>query len=246
MGEHRHAIIIGGQRCGSTLLVRLLANHPDIRLAQPEWPEPKFFLTSGDHDEYHRLHFPEEAPLLLEKSTTYLERPDSERRMREIPGGVRPIVILRDPVERAISNWKFSTENGLEDLPARDAFFETSEMRPYPETMSTSPFHYLRRSRYSTLLAPWIESSGSEEISILLFESLIADPENVVMSLQAGLRLDLHKPARVNRVNASERVETVGEDVLARLRETLRHEAEAIARFVPEVEMLWPTLAGSR
>ena len=77
VGEHRHAVIIGGQRCGSTLLAHLLADHPDIRLAQPERPEPKFFLRSGDHDEYHRLHFPIEAPLLLEKSTTYLERPES-------------------------------------------------------------------------------------------------------------------------------------------------------------------------
>jgi len=246
MGEHRHAVVIGGQRCGSTLLARLLADHPDVGLAQPEWPEPKFFLTSGNHDEYHRQHFHEDAYLLLEKSTTYLERPDSERRMRGIPGGVRPIVILRDPVERAISNWQFSTENGLEDLPARIAFSEKSEMRQYPETMSTSPFHYLRRSKYSTLLRPWIESTGTDGMSILLFESLIADPENVVMGLQAELRLDLHKPASMDRVNASEHMEDVGEDVMAHLRETLRHEAEAIARFVPEVEMLWPTLAETR
>ena len=83
-------------------------------------------------------------------------------------------------------------------------------------------------------------------MSILLFESLIDDPEHVVMGLQAELRLDLHKPARIDRVNTSESVEPVGEDVLARLRATLRHEAEAIARFVPEVEMLWPTLAQTR
>ena len=243
VGEHRHAVIIGGQRCGSTLLAHLLADHPDIRLAQPERPEPKFFLRSGDHDEYHRLHFPIEAPLLLEKSTTYLERPDSALRMREFREGVRPIVILRDPVERAISNWMFSRQNGLEDLPAPIAFSKESEMRPYPDSMSTSPFHYLRRSNYSTLLRPWIESMSIEGISLLLFESLIADPEKVVMALQAEFGLKAHKPASIGRVNPSDPTEAVGQDLIARLRGMVRPEAEAIARFLPEAALLWPTLA---
>jgi len=242
MVEHRHAAIIGGQRCGSTLLARLLAHHPSVQFAQPERPEPKFFLWSSDHDEYHRLHFSEVAGLLLEKSTTYLERPDSERRMREIPGGVRPIVILRDPVERAISNWKFSRENGLEDLPAHLAFSEKSELRPFPNAMSSSPFHYVRRSMYSTLLEPWIQSRGADGMSFLLFESLTAEPEEAITRLQAELELEIHRPASIERVNASNRVETIEDDVLAWLQERLRPEAEGVVKFIPGVEKIWPTL----
>jgi hypothetical protein len=243
MLEHRHAVIIGGQRCGSTLLARLLAHHPSVELARPERPEPKFFLRSSDHDEYHRLHFPEDAHLLLEKSTTYLERPDSERRMREIPGGVRPIVILRDPVARAISNWRFSRESGLEDLPADLALSEAGELRPFPETMSTSPYHYLRRSKYSALLEPWIQSNGGDEMSFLVFESLIAEPENEMRRLQTELRLELRSPPGLGPVNESREVETIEDDVLAALREKLRPEAEAMVKYLPEIEALWPTLA---
>jgi hypothetical protein len=243
MVEHRHAVIIGGQRCGSTLLARLLADHPSIELARPQRPEPKFFLRSSDHDEYHRLHFPEHAELLLEKSTTYLERPDSERRMREIPGGVWPIVILRDPVARAISNWRFSRESGLEDLPAVTAFSESSERRSFPETMSTSPYHYLRRSKYSALLEPWIQSKGADGMSFVVFESLIAEPEKEMLRLETELGLGLHSPTGLVTVNESRQVETVGNEVETALREKLRPEAEAMVKFLPEIEALWPTLA---
>jgi hypothetical protein len=243
MVEHRHAVIIGGQRCGSTLLAHLLAEHPSVELARPERPEPKFFLHSSDHDKYHRLHFSEHAHLLLEKSTTYLERPDSERRMSEIPGGVRPIVILRDPVARAISNWRFSRESGLEDLPAVIAFSEESERRPFPETMSTSPFHYLRRSKYSALLEPWIQSKGVDGMSFLVFESLIAEPEKALRRLQAELELEPYGSAGLVPVNESRQFEPIEDDLLAALREKLLPEAEAMVQLLPEIETLWPTLA---
>ena len=37
---------------------------PPTTISQPERPEPKFFLWSSDHDEYHRLHFSQVAGLL--------------------------------------------------------------------------------------------------------------------------------------------------------------------------------------
>ena len=63
------------------------------------------------------------------------------------------------------------------------------------------------------------------------------------MALQAELGLNAHKPASIGRVNPSDPTEAVGQDLIARLRVMLRPEAEAIARFIPEVALLWPTLA---
>jgi len=80
-------------------------------------------------------------------------------------------------------------------------------------------------------------------MSFLLFESLIADPEKVLTALQAELGLNVHKPANMGRVNVSAATDTIGPDLITRLRVTLRPEAEAIARFIPEAALLWPTLA---
>lgn len=243
MIDHRHAAVIGGQRCGSTLLGRILGLHSDIVVAQPERPEPKFFLSSSDHSEYHRRHFDGDAAVFLEKSTTYLERPDVEVRMRELPGGVWPIVILRDPVDRALSNWRFSTENGLETLPADQALTEGEEGRPFPSHLSTSPYHYLKRSRYESLVAPWLGARGSDGISFVLYEELIHSPRDVVAKLHRDLGLNFEAPTALPQVNATERAGEVGDDTLKRLRGMFRAEAEGVADLVPAAARLWPTLA---
>ena len=243
MIDHRHAAVIGGQRCGSTLLGRILGSHSDIVVAQPERPEPKFFLSSSDHAEYHRRHFDGDASVYLEKSTTYIERPDAEVRMREIPGGVWPIVILRDPVDRALSNWRFSTENGLETLPAEEALTERAGERPFPSDMSTSPYHYLKRSCYESLLAPWLEVRGRDGMSFVLYEELIASPVDVLAKLHEDLGLRFEAPSALPHVNATEQTDEVGDDPLKRLRGVFRAEAEGVADLVPAAAQLWPTLA---
>ena len=79
-------------------------------------------------------------------------------------------------------------------------------------------------------------------MSSLLFESLTAEPEETITRLQAELELEIHRPASIERVNASHQVETIEDDVSAWLHETLRPEAEGVVKFIPGVEKVWPTL----
>ena len=39
-----HFFIVGAQRCGTTYLYNLLDEHPEIEMAKPVKPEPKFFM----------------------------------------------------------------------------------------------------------------------------------------------------------------------------------------------------------
>lgn len=124
----RPLIIPGGQRCGSTWLARFLDSHPEINLARPYRPEPKVFLdpNAGAADWWRRCS-PQDtgddgsATWVAEKSTSYLERPEVIGRIWTELSDVEVVAVIRDPVERAISNWRFSTFNGLEDRPAEVA-----------------------------------------------------------------------------------------------------------------------------
>ena len=73
-------------------------------------------------------------------------------------GEAHVVVVLRDPVERAVSNWRFSTENGLETRPLEDgAAREPGRPAPWdPAVTSVSPFAYLERGRYVDYLEPWV------------------------------------------------------------------------------------------
>lgn len=157
----RHFFIIGCQRCGTTGLARWLDRHPDISIAQPLVPEPKFFLTDGsegtDPAQYRTLLFGDrsEAALLGEKSTSYIEVPPALMRLEHVFPEARIVCLVRDPIARAVSHARFSHQNGLEPLAVEDALWRDlrgEDPPSCPAGLSASPFNYLSRGRYDRYL----------------------------------------------------------------------------------------------
>lgn len=207
----RHVLVIGAQRCGSTYLSSALDAHPEITMARPARPEPKVFcdpaLAARGADWYRDTWFGHaDGELLLgEKSTSYLEDPDASARVADVLGETHVVAVLRDPVERAVSNWRFSTENGLETRSLEDALLADlgDEQAWDPAATSVSPYAYLRRGRYVDQLATW-SARFPATTHVLLLEELTADP-GVLDGLWRGLGVDPNRaPAPpATRVNDS-------------------------------------------
>ncbi|GAB3019405.1 sulfotransferase [Nocardioides flavus (ex Wang et al. 2016)] len=193
---HRHLLVVGAQRCGTTYLGRALDAHPDLTMARPTPPEPKVFcdaaLSARGADWYHRTWFAHarDEAVLGDKSTSYFEDPAAPGRAAAVLGEVDVVVLLRDPVERAVSHWRFSTANGLETRSLEEALLaDLRGDQPWdPRQSSVSPFAYLRRGRYAEQLGPWSTTFPSTT-HVLLLEELLADP-GVLSSLVAALGLD--------------------------------------------------------
>src|SRR5680860_943931 len=144
-----HFLVVGAQRCGTTYLHDLLAAHPDIAMARPARPEPKVFLRGEpvDADAYRAEYFghADDAHLLGEKSTSYLEVPGVPERVADALGAPRIVAQLRDPVARAVSNWRFSRDHGAEDRPLADALrADLAGPREWDRSVSSvSPYAYV-------------------------------------------------------------------------------------------------------
>lgn len=196
---HRHLLVVGAQRCGTTFLARSLGAHPDVAMATPSPPEPKVFCDAGlaarGAEWYHRTWFAHarDEVLLGDKSTSYLEDPAAPARAAEMLGEVEVVALLRDPVRRAVSHWRFSTANGLETRDLEEALLaDLSDDQPWdPQRSSVSPFAYLRRGRYAGQLEPW-RTTFPATTHVLLLEELLEDPD-VLPALAGDLGLD---PAR--------------------------------------------------
>jgi len=181
-----HLIIAGAQRCGTTTLRAWLDGFDQVRFASDAGGEPKWFLRGDAVDlgveAYHDRHWPELGAddlgalrWLGDKSTSYLEVPGVPERIDATLDNVRVIVVLRNPVDRAVSHYYFSHGSGLETRGIEEALDPAavpSQRDPVPG-VSVSPFAYLERGRYSQYLAPWITQFG-ERIRIVLFEDLVA------------------------------------------------------------------------
>jgi Sulfotransferase domain len=201
--SRRHLLVIGAQRCGTTYLVALLDAHPDIAMARPQRPEPKVFLSAelakrglAWYEATYFAHATSES-LLGEKSTSYIEVQESAALALAVLGGVTEIVAqIRDPVARAISNWRLSTSHGFEDRPLAVALADNLKgPRDWDRSAtSVSPFTYLERGRYLDQLEPWLERFPST-VHITTLEDLIEAPESIA-ALYAGLGVDSVLPMR--------------------------------------------------
>ena len=194
--DHRHLLVVGAQRCGTSYLSRALDAHPDATMARPSPPEPKVFcdaeLSARGADWYHRTWFAHARgeDLLGDKSTSYLEDLEAPARAAEMLGAPAVLVLLRDPVRRAVSHWRFSTANGFETRSLEEALLaDLREDQPWDrERSSVSPFAYLRRGRYAEALGPWT-TTFPDTTHVLFLEELLADHE-VLLQCVADLGLD--------------------------------------------------------
>jgi hypothetical protein len=234
----RHLLVIGAQRSGTTYLHDLLAAHPEIAMARPARPEPKVFLsdelTGRGRDWYLRTYFAHatDEPVLGEKSTSYLEYAEAADRATTMLVDPMILVQLRDPVQRAVSHWAFSTDAGLEKRPLAEALSANLEgpLEWDPALTSVSPFAYLERGRYADQLVPWLKRFGPDLI-VLFLEELLSDPE-VLAGLYGRLGVDADfRPPGVGVVVNESNQETaeLDQELVVRLRDHFAESDRALA-----------------
>jgi hypothetical protein len=206
-----HFVIVGAQRCGTTYLYRLLEEHPEIEMAKPLRPEPKFFLDDSKFPlglGYYNSQFFSDANASVrgEKSTSYIESDLALQRISAMMPAAPIVVVIRDPVHRAISNVRFSVQSGAEHLPMAEALRAATGQREWdPRTFSVSPFDYLARGRYADYLERAVKSIERDRIHVLVFEELVSETD-VLARLYESLGVDpTFRPSAFHTaVNASD------------------------------------------
>ncbi len=187
-------LIVGTAKAGTTSLYRYLRQHPDVFM--PAVKEPRFFAyaeeppamkgpgdartnrTSGavyTFEDYCALF--EEATderAVGEASPNYLYSESAPRLIREHLPGVRLIVVLRNPVERAYSHFLHLVRSGREPLRDFGAALDAEDER-VARGWEWS-WHYTRMGFYHAQLARYLEHFDREQLTIRLFEDFKADP----------------------------------------------------------------------
>ena len=240
--------MIGAQRCGTTYLQSLLEAHPEITMARPARPEPKVFLSDDSVDRgrdwYRRTFFGHATHerLLGEKSTSYIEVPEAaDRAYRVLGDDTVVLALLRDPVARAVSNWRFSTDNGLEERPLETALRENlAEAAEWDRaSTSVSPFAYLERGRYEQHLEPWF-AAFPMNLQVVFLQDLL-DRDEALGTLYQHLGVDPDfRPATREQLNEStEPTSSLPPDLVSAMRTYFHDHDLALSRRLGR-RLPWP------
>ncbi|MGH2828518.1 MAG: sulfotransferase family protein [Actinomycetota bacterium] len=247
----RYLLVVGAQRCGTTYLYQVLDEHPEIAMAKPARPEPKFFFDAEKYRRgltwYEANYFAgaEGVPVHGEKSTTYIESPVAAERAAAMIPNADVLVMLRDPIDRAISNWRFSSASGLEDRPLGQALAENLQgPRSWdPTSISVSPFAYLERGRYAAYLESWRQSFG-QRMHVLFLEEFAGNPEALACLYRSvGVASAFLPPSLNARINVGEAPTTTIEPSLARSLRLYFEESDELLRAELGGKLPWDRLA---
>ena len=132
--------------------------------------------VANGYGEYLRRHFRHRQPgqVLGEKSTSYIERDDAMLGICSMLPRARLIFVLRDPVMRAYSNWRFSRMHGLENLGFAAALDAENHRfrRGKIDTVSVDPFAYVARGHYKRHLERWARHFERDRFIIMTSEDI--------------------------------------------------------------------------
>jgi hypothetical protein len=182
-------LVLGAQKAGTTALYAYLRRHPQI--AGPSWKEVSFFDRHWARGEsWYRGNFPNVArtrgKLVGEASPSYVFHPLAPQRVKQLVPDARLVVLVRNPVDRALSHYAHEVALGRERLSFEDALdAEGERLRGEEERMTVNPRYFSRewwshtykaRGRYAEQLERWLALFPPEQLLVLPSDDLGGDP----------------------------------------------------------------------
>ena len=196
----------GGVATGTSFLSSLLLKHPGIFLPKIQRPEPNFFHYTHKYknglDWYLETWFADVGNQKVsgERSSLLLPSENAPSRIHRHFPEIKLIFCLRNPIERAWGNYRFTVLEGLESLPFEEALQQ--EERRTAETegdwREIRPHAYVERSLYSACLQEYYRLFPRKNILVIKSEAMGANPSATLKAvcefLGADSNQDLEPP----------------------------------------------------
>ena len=203
LSAHRFLIIAGTSKAGTTSVYSYLASHPQICPAEKE---TRFFLDA-DYPLASKKRFQRNGPATylslfqsgpaenwrLEATPDYLYSANTPYFIRQILANVRLVFILREPISRLLSWYRFARKRSV--IPHDMTFDEyvgiqRNDSTRLPSRSRHPAFYALEQGRYSVYLRRYLELFGESSIHVSFYENLQRDAAAFIAPICEWLCID--------------------------------------------------------
>lgn len=194
-----HFLGIGTQKGGTTTLYQLLKQHQEIYL--PENKEIHFFTKYYDKgEEWYRAQFAESPAGVIRGEITpyYMFHAAVPKRIHTFRSNMKIIALVRNPVERTLSQYFHSCRWNLETLSLEEALAAEQERLKGADKViraaggvhqSYQEHSYIARSRYEQQLERYFNLFGRKNVLVLRSEDLFAGEIKALEAVQIFLNI---------------------------------------------------------
>jgi hypothetical protein len=214
-------VVAGAPKCGTTSLYHYLKQHPEVYL--PPRKELHYFTrehlardTAGPGDTAVLQHLCKDRAayeaefagasgekVLGDISPSYFDFAEVAPAMRRELGDARVVILLRDPVAKAFSQYMHLVRDGRETLSFFDALQAEADRASRHWSMI---WRYASSSIYGGRLRSYLDAFGADRVRIYLFEEFVAEPQAMLGDLWGFLGIDRSVRPDTSRVyNVSSR-----------------------------------------
>ncbi len=179
MNGEIHFIGIGAQKSGTSWVYTCLYEHPAVCAPIKEihfFSRPRF----SEGKEWYEAHFKNCAigKLRGEFSTSYLYSEEAPSRIATLYPNVKLIVILRNPIDRAFSQYRNAIKAG--EITEQILFEEFTKQEP----------SVLEQGKYAEQLTRYYARFRKEQILVLIYEDIKKDPIAFIRRIYEFLGID--------------------------------------------------------
>ena len=222
-------LIIGAQKCGTTSLYEYLKQHPGLSSNIGEKEIHFFDKNFRKGSRWYKSNFPlrREGVLYYEATPYYIFHPLAPHRVRDLLPNAKLIVMLRNPVDRTFSHYKWKVRRGRESLSFEEAIerekerLEGEEERlirePFYQSFNHRKFGYVARSKYIVQIKNWRKHFSGAEMLILDSKELQSDPENCFKRIFRFLDVESRRISIGKNHNPGNYADRIPSEIRARL-----------------------------
>lgn len=174
--------IVGAAKSGTSSLYFNLQEHPNVFL--PKLKELHYFSYPNVKNTYYKVpiitniekyssyfNMAKTEKYLADFSPSYLFYEEAAKRIHEYNPSSKIIIVLRNPIERAISHYLMDVKLGYQNKELIDILINKDEFKGYWK-------EYIEIGLYSEQIKTYLHYFGHENVKILLFEDMRDNVDN--------------------------------------------------------------------